>query len=155
MLKLKRERSQLKASLVRANIQSGDLKIELKMAHADLEKEKIKEDACLVAAELNRSHQRHIRVLASTNLTAALKRKPDRLNDTIAHDKIELAQIRQANRLMEGRIEKLEKEESLIRTGIIIMAKMQVKSTQREEIVRARDNELTTISARLQQNKSK
>ena len=51
------------------------------------EKEKIKADVLLVAAELtNRSHQRHIRVLSSTNLTAALELKHDRLNDVIAHD---------------------------------------------------------------------
>ena len=120
------------------------------MAHADLEKEKIKADELLVAAELtNRSHQRHIRVLSSTNLTAALEKKHDRLNGAIAHDKIELAHVRQANRLMEGRIEKLEKEKTTLEQELDLWRRRKSSLINREELVRARDKELKTISTRL------
>ena len=63
-LAFKRERRELKTMLMQARNQAGDLKADLKVAHAEVDSEKIKADAFLVAAECaNRSLQRHIRVL--------------------------------------------------------------------------------------------
>ena len=105
------------------------MKTDLKVVHAELDIEKIKADAFLVAAECaNRSLQRHIRVLASTHPFAALERKHDhRLHDTMVNDKMELAHVRQANRLMEGRIAKRKKP---LLNRNYIMAKTQVKSIE-------------------------
>ena len=96
--------------IMQARNQAGDLKADLKVAHAEVDSEKIKAEAFLVAAECaNRSLQRHIRVLASTHPLAALERSHDWLHDTMVNDKMELAHVRQANQLMEGRIANLEK----------------------------------------------
>ena len=65
---------------------------------------------------------------------------------------MELAQMRQAQRMMEGRIEQLQTEKASLKQELGLWQRRKSNLLSREEVVWALDNELNTTSTRTNPN---
>ena len=71
----------------------------------------------------------------------------------MVNDKMELAHVRQANRLMEGRIANLEKEKASLEQELLLWQRRKSNLLNREEDVRARNQDnVSTTSTRTNPN---